>query len=108
METTCADNLIIKLGAEGFIAYARKELSNFFDRQHFPALTSNPADVAGAGDALLAAVAVGLARGLTLMESASLGTCMAALAVQTVGNQPVRLEELVNFALRTGAASNAE
>ena len=107
MEITRSSNLIVKLGADGFIAYGKKEGSEFIDRQHFPALAANPVDVTGAGDSLLAAVSVGMCHGFTLMESAALGTCMSALAVQTVGNVPIRLEELMEFIEQRGATINA-
>ena len=107
LEDTQSSNLIIKLGAEGFIAYGRKQVDDFLHRQHFPALTVNPADVAGAGDAMLAAVSVGLARDLTLMEASAFGCCVSALAVQTVGNRPVSLEEVTQFIEKTGIVSAA-
>jgi rfaE bifunctional protein kinase chain/domain len=47
MDRTRATNLIVKLGSDGFIAYSRDNDSNFVHRQHFPALTPNPMDVAG-------------------------------------------------------------
>ena len=96
MEQTCTKNLIMKLGAEGFIAY-ETEVDGFLNRQHFPALNVNPVDVAGAGDSLLAALSVGLCSGAPLMHSSALGACMAALAVQTVGNIPVTRHRLKNF-----------
>ena len=46
MVKTRSRNLILKLGSEGFIAYA-SESDGFFNRQHFPALNPNPVDVAG-------------------------------------------------------------
>ena len=97
MKNTESTNLIIKLGAEGFIAYRQAGESGFLNRQHFPALSVNPADVAGAGDAMLAAVSVGLTQGLTLMEACAIGCCVAALAVRGVGNRPVRLEDVKGF-----------
>lgn len=107
MKNTKSTNLIIKLGAEGFIAYRQEEIDGFLHRQHFPALSVNPADVAGAGDAMLAAVSVGITRGLTLMEASAIGCCTAALAVRTVGNRPVRLEEVREFSDKTGIADDA-
>jgi len=93
MQQSRTKHLLIKLGAEGFIAYATEE-DSFINRQHFPALCPNPVDVAGAGDSLLACMAVSLCAGNSLMESAALGACMASLAVQTVGNLPVRQERI--------------
>lgn len=97
LEKTHSRNLIIKLGAEGFISYERRPDDGFVDREHFPALVSNPIDVAGAGDSLLAAMAVSFCAGASLMEASAIGACMAALAVQTIGNMPVSYHKLENF-----------
>jgi len=100
-ETRCS-NLVLKLGADGFIAYSRDTNNNFVYRQHFPALTINPVDVAGAGDSLLASIAVGLSQGLTLMEASAIGCCVAALAVRSVGNTPVDYRAVQNFIEQQG------
>ena len=84
---------MIKLGSDGFIAYATEE-DEFVNRQHFPALCPNPVDVAGAGDSVLACMAVSLCAGNSTMISAALGACMASLAVQRVGNLPVGYQHL--------------
>ena len=70
---------------------------DFVQRQHFPALAENPVDVAGAGDTLIAAVAVGLTKGLSLIEASALGCCASAVAVQQVGNMPVSITEITNL-----------
>ena len=93
MEETGTQNLIMKLGAEGFIAYFT-EIDGFINRQHFPALNPNPVDIAGAGDSLLAAVAVSICSNSPLMQSSAIGACMAAQSVQTVGNIPITQELL--------------
>jgi len=92
---TGAKNLIMKLGSEGFIAYS-KESDGFINSQNFPALNPVPIDVVGAGDSLLAVLAVGLCSGIPLMLSSAIGACMAALAVQNVGNNSVSLYRLQN------------
>lgn len=97
LEKTRSKNLLIKLGAEGFIAYSNDIPGNFKKREHFPALVSNPVDVAGAGDSLLAAIAVSMCSGANLMEASAIGSCMAAVAVQTVGNIPVSRQKLENY-----------
>lgn len=96
IEQTQAENLIMKLGADGFIAYETKA-KGFINRQHFPALTVNPVDLSGAGDSLFAALAVGISSGTSLMQSSAIGACMAALAVQTIGNIPVKKQRLQSF-----------
>lgn len=97
LEKTRSKNLLIKLGAEGFIAYSNDIPGNFKKREHFPALVSNPVDVAGAGDSLLAAISVSMCSGANLMEASAIGACMAALAVQTIGNIPVSHQKLENY-----------
>ena len=85
----------MKLGAEGFIAYATEE-DGFINRQHFPALNPSPVDVVGAGDSLLAALSVAICSGSTMMQASALGTVMASLALQTIGNIPVTQKALFN------------
>ncbi|MBI3722811.1 adenylyltransferase/cytidyltransferase family protein, partial [bacterium] len=79
LDRASAKNLVLKLGANGFISYERTSVGTM--SQHFPALSSNPLDVTGAGDSLLAAMSLALASGFTMMEASALGACMAALAV---------------------------
>jgi len=93
MKKTNTRNLVIKLGGEGFISYESKE-DGFISRQHFPALNTNPVDVAGAGDSLLAAMSVGLCSGASLMQSSAIGVAMASIAVQSIGNKPVYRHQL--------------
>jgi rfaE bifunctional protein kinase chain/domain len=85
---TNSKNLILKLGAEGFIAY-HKESDGFILREHFTAITSNPIDVTGAGDSLLAGIAAALCMGGNFMEASAIGSCMSALAVEKIGNVPI-------------------
>ncbi len=98
LEKTRSSNIVLKLGRDGFISYqGEKAAEGFVQRQHFPALTANPVDVAGAGDALLAAMATGLSVGLSLMQASALASCVAAMAVQTVGNRPISLGQVHHF-----------
>jgi rfaE bifunctional protein kinase chain/domain len=96
MRKTNSQNLIMKLGGEGFIAYGT-ETDGFVNRQHFPALNINPIDVSGAGDSLLAVLSVGLCSGATLMQSSAIGAGMASLAVQQIGNIPIGRDQLKNY-----------
>jgi rfaE bifunctional protein kinase chain/domain len=96
MKNTNSRNLVMKLGREGFIAY-ESGTDGFVNRQHFPALCTNPVDVSGAGDSLLAALSVGLCSGATLMQSSAIGSGMASLAVQLIGNSPVTNQQLRNY-----------
>ena len=88
LQITRSERLVMKLGPEGFIAYDRAA-NGQLRSQAFPALSVNPLDVAGAGDALLALFATSLASGQAMMPTAALACCMAALAVETMGNTPI-------------------
>ena len=80
------------LGANGFISYDKSlEKMNI---QSFPALSSNPIDVSGAGDSLLSVMAVGLACKENMMVSSAIAACRAAIAVDTLGNYPIDKEIL--------------
>jgi sugar/nucleoside kinase (ribokinase family) len=87
--------LIMKLGSNGFIAYDFNG-ENVIN-QPFPALSINPIDVTGAGDSLLAVMAVGLSSKQRMMPTAAIACCMTALAVEQMGNKPIRKEELLKF-----------
>lgn len=93
LQITRSERLVMKLGAEGFIAYDRVS-NGQLSSQPFPALSVNPLDVAGAGDSLLALFATGLASGQAMMPTAALACCMAALAVETMGNTPISANAL--------------
>ena len=88
IKNTKTARLIMKLSGEGFIAYdisdKRKVIS-----QAFPALTVNPVDVSGAGDALLSVMALGIASSESMMTTAALASCIASIAVSQMGNNPI-------------------
>ncbi len=97
LEKTGAANMVLKLGAKGLVTYTpRADVPGAFRTAYFPALESHPVDVSGAGDALLATMAVGMCAGLDVVSAAAAGTCSAAISVGRVGNVPVTAEELVD------------
>jgi len=93
LESTRCHRMLIKLAAEGFIVYDR-DSDGQMRSQPFPALSVNPLDVAGAGDSVLAVMATGLASRQAMMPTAALACCMAALAVETMGNTPIAADTL--------------
>ncbi|MDC1280900.1 PfkB family carbohydrate kinase [bacterium] len=99
LEKTKSKKLILKLGSNGFVSYEVSK-DGFIDREHFPALTVNPLDVAGAGDSLLAAISVCLTAGSTFMEASSLATYVASISVQTIGNTPIERSKLIEEILK--------
>jgi len=86
-------NLVIKLGKQGLIAY-KCEQSVTIESEHFPALSINAIDVAGAGDSLLAATSLSLCSGANVMEASAIGTMVASCAVERMGNVSVTKEQL--------------
>ena len=90
-------NLLITLGSDGFVAYQRRNEDKVSQSQHFPALVTNPVDVAGAGDSLLSVMALSHCSGANLMESSVLGACVAAITVNCVGNIPIDKANLVEY-----------
>jgi D-beta-D-heptose 7-phosphate kinase/D-beta-D-heptose 1-phosphate adenosyltransferase len=62
--------------------------------EHLPASAREVADVTGAGDTVIAVLGLGLAAGLTLVESARLANLAAGLVVARFGPAAVTAEEL--------------
>lgn len=91
--STGAERLIVKLAGQGFIAYD-KDSGGICMNQAFPALSVNPVDVTGAGDSMLAVMACGLASKQGFMETAAIACCVASLAVERMGNEPVEMDKL--------------
>jgi len=96
LDITQSKNLILKLGSGGFITYQKND-KEYTHTQHYPALVSNPVDVAGAGDSLLASIAICLCARMPIIEASVIGACVAALAVQTVGNIAIPKIKLKNM-----------
>lgn len=89
-----AKNLLLKIGEEGVLVHAEAEKNSGWVTDRIPALNKFPKDVAGAGDSMLIAVAMSLASGAKIWESAALGSIAAAVQVGRVGNIPLSVSEL--------------
>ncbi len=61
-----------------------------------PARAREVFDVSGAGDAVVAVLAIGIAAGLTMAEAAEIANTAAGIVVGKIGTQPVTKVELVN------------
>jgi len=93
LQVTGAANVMLTLAGEGCIAFVSTD-QGYNQTQHFPALNPNPVDVVGAGDCMLASLAVSCCAGATVMEAAALASLLAALAVGKIGNVAVGIDEL--------------
>jgi D-beta-D-heptose 7-phosphate kinase/D-beta-D-heptose 1-phosphate adenosyltransferase len=82
--------LLITRGAEGMSLFeqGRKEL-------HLPVMVNEVADVTGAGDTVVATLAVALGSGFELREAAAMANLAAGVAVGHHGTWAVRREELI-------------
>ena len=74
---------------------------------HLPARAREVADVSGAGDTLVAALAVALAAGAALPEAAMLANVTAGISVGKQGTATVTRAELLN-ALHTGGLASTD
>lgn len=108
LKKTKVKNLVIKLAEKGFISYENisGDDSIITKSQHFPALTINPVDVMGAGDSLLTGFAVSMCAGADLMEASAIATGIASIAVNQIGNVPVKFEEVVKWIEDLGGVNN--
>jgi D-beta-D-heptose 7-phosphate kinase/D-beta-D-heptose 1-phosphate adenosyltransferase len=80
--------VVITAGARGvFVLDGERET-------HWPGPAREVYDVAGAGDSVLAALALGLASGLNLTQAAQLGNLAGSIAVGHLGIAAVTQAEL--------------
>ena len=85
-----ADAILISRGEAGMSLFKPKARA-----QHFPTAAQEVYDVTGAGDTVLAACSLALARGGTFEEAARLANHAAGVAVGKVGTATVTARELV-------------
>lgn len=87
------ENVLITLGEEGLLLVAENNI-----KIKVPAVASEVYDVTGAGDSLIAALALGLcATGMNFEASIILGNYAAGIAVRKTGTTAVKPEELKNI-----------
>src|SRR4029453_544386 len=77
-----ANAVVVSLGSDGALL-ATSELS-----LRFPAIPMRALSGVGAGDAMVAAIAVGLSRGCSLSKSVRYGIAAGAAMLMTPGTQP--------------------
>jgi D-beta-D-heptose 7-phosphate kinase/D-beta-D-heptose 1-phosphate adenosyltransferase len=97
---TCA--VIITRSEKGMTVLARGQ-----DVLHMPTLAQEIVDVSGAGDTVIATLALSLASGLGLADAAHLGNLAAGIAVGKRGTTTVDVQEL-DHALRTERVQDTE
>jgi len=90
-----------KLDAASFVITRSEKGMTVYDGSftHIPAISLDVADVSGAGDTVIAMLALGLASGLDLVTSTRIANLAANTVCQEVGAVPVRPEKLFNACL---------
>ncbi|MET0994798.1 MAG: 1-phosphofructokinase family hexose kinase [Mycobacterium sp.] len=78
----CAENIVVSLGPDGAL------LATPHVSQRYPSVVVPSGSGVGAGDALVAAITVGLSRGWPLEKSIRLGIAAGAAMLMTPGTQP--------------------
>jgi rfaE bifunctional protein kinase chain/domain len=89
-----ARNVLLKLGADGLLIHSTECHQTWLTDQ-LPSFNPAPKDTAGAGDSLLAAAALAIARGGSIWQAAFLGSLAAACQVSRIGNTPLTPDELL-------------
>ena len=93
----CSQALRAKLGLQGLLVTRSEEGMSLFDDQghlHEPTQTRQVFDVTGAGDTVIATLAVMLAAGLSLRAAIPLANRAAGIVVSRFGTATVSYEEL--------------
>lgn len=83
-------NILITLGSEGMMLFENKK--SFY----FPSLAKEVFDVTGAGDTVMAGLALSLASGATLKQAAQIANLAAGIVVGKIGTATVSSSELIN------------
>lgn len=95
MEMLHADNVLLTLGEKGMMLFERIA-NNGISSEPFaiPTRARQVADVSGAGDTVIATLAVCMACGMSVRESAVIANRAAGLVIEEVGILPIYREQL--------------
>jgi sugar/nucleoside kinase (ribokinase family) len=101
LKETGGDNLILKLGERGIIAFEKPPVSKDPNkvRDYYPihSFKRQFVDAVGAGDALLAAASLSMSKGNHLLAVSILANAAAALSLERMGNIPIKYDDLRDF-----------
>jgi len=97
LEAIAPSALLITRGGDGMSLFetGHREI-------HFPAMTHEVADVTGAGDTVVATLAVALGAGFDLREAAEMANLAAGVAVGHHGTWAVKRDELIEASRQRG------
>ncbi len=94
---TGAGVIVVTLGVDGLVIISAN------NEVRLPALSHDPIDVLGCGDALLAGVCASMLGGAGLVESAYIGSLAASIAGSVMGNVAVGRAQVLNRSQSLGA-----
>ncbi|MBI5483717.1 MAG: bifunctional D-glycero-beta-D-manno-heptose-7-phosphate kinase/D-glycero-beta-D-manno-heptose 1-phosphate adenylyltransferase HldE [Deltaproteobacteria bacterium] len=103
MNAVNLQHLLITRSEEGMSLFS---LSG--DAVHIPTVAREVFDVSGAGDTVLAALAAGIASGLTMAEAARLANIAAGIAVGKLGTSIVTPQEIIDAVALTHRDSDSK
>lgn len=89
-QTLAIDNLLLTRSEEGMSLYATQE------NHHYPTKAKEVYDVSGAGDTVIATLAVMLKSGISLHDAVWLANIAAGIVVGKIGTASITIEELTN------------
>ena len=95
--------ILAKLGADGVCLVMKDQPA-----QHFQTLAREVFDVSGAGDTVVATLALSLAGGLTPAQSAELANIAGSIVVGKVGTATVSADELIHELRHNRASPNEQ
>ncbi|HEX9080131.1 MAG TPA: D-glycero-beta-D-manno-heptose-7-phosphate kinase [Desulfuromonadaceae bacterium] len=103
MDAAGLDHLLITRSEEGMSLFSRSGAA-----VHIPTVAREVFDVSGAGDTVLASLAVGMAAGLGMGESARLANTAAGIAVAKLGTSTVSPAEIIDAVAQTHRDSDSK
>ena len=92
LKKLAADGIVLKRGQKGMLVFSRGQKTNTLDIYG----TAQIVDVTGAGDTVLAVLALALAAGASLLDAARLANIAGGIVVMHEGAYPVKLQELLD------------
>lgn len=103
MERAGLENLLVTRSEEGMSLFSRNG-----DAVHIATVAREVFDVSGAGDTVLASLAIGIAAGLGMAEAARLANFAAGIAVGKLGTSTVSPAEIINAVALTHSDSDSK
>jgi rfaE bifunctional protein kinase chain/domain len=107
LERLKADNVLLTLGEKGMMLFERIPQDGG-EPFAIPTRAREVADVSGAGDTVIATLAVGMACGMEIREAAELANRAAGLVIEEVGIVPIYREQLVQAIMEDIASVDAD